>query len=89
MAKDVEMIQVKLEAPLTEGRKSTLVTWVTNDKKIVPGATMTLKEIEDTRWTVVEVYDLVQSKEEVESNRNWDNNNYDKHDTRSLKERTK
>jgi hypothetical protein len=85
MAKIINMQQVQLK--YQDGDNvSQLTTWIELDKDIKVGSQVKLKD--DARWwDVTEVYSTILPMTEVESNRNWDNNNYDKHDGTSLKKR--
>ena len=84
------MIQVRLERETGQGTKLTLAPWVEYDARIKEGNEITLKDSEAKNWwKIVEVYNITLEAAEVQANRNWDNNNYDKHNTTSMKERLK
>jgi len=65
-----------------------MTTWVEKKPNLARDAFITLKDIDETVfWKVEKVYDVEQTRDQVESNRNWDNNNYDKHVGTPLKDR--
>jgi len=67
---------------------SQMTTWVDKKLPIQRGSYITLKDIDDKGfWKVEKVYDLEMERADIEINRNWDNNNYDKHDGTPLKNR--
>lgn len=79
------MVQVDLSRD-----NATMTTWVEKKPNLQRGSFVTLKDIDDSiYWKVVKIYDLEMSKSDVDSNRNWDNNDYDKHDGTALKDRLK
>jgi hypothetical protein len=63
-------------------------TWIPLTKGLKVGSIITFKDLEHD-WTVTHIYDTQIEMEEVTSNRGWDNNNYDKHDSSSMKDRVK
>jgi hypothetical protein len=83
--KETKMIQVELTT--TDGAKMT--TWVEKNKLLGEGSAVRLEG--ETEWRrVSKIYDGIElTKVEIESNRSWDNNNYDKHNTTSMKDRLK
>jgi hypothetical protein len=84
MAKTAKMVQVDL----TREGGAQLTTWVDVKPDLKKGAKITLKDMDPNIWWKVEkVYDVEMDKAEIEANRNWDNNNYDKHDGTALKDR--
>lgn len=80
------MIQVKLTRRREDNTIVDMVTWVDYDKKLNVGSGVRLKG-SDEWWRVEEIYDVVLDRETIESNRNWDNNNYEKHDGTAMKNR--
>lgn len=85
MVKSTEMVQVDI----SRADGATMTTWVDKRPDLIKGNFITLKDDEKVLWRVEKVYDIVMSKNEVEKNRGWDNNNYDKHDGRAMKDRKK
>lgn len=84
------MIQVDLERKTPLGTKLKMSTWLENDPRVKEGYEITLKGSKSGQWwTIVKIYETVIDISAIESNRNWDNNNYDKHNTKSMKERLK
>lgn len=84
------MYQIEL---VTSGEEfdtiSGMTTWVEKDPQLKVGSKVKVKD-DDRWWTVTGIYPNIEIPfVELKSNRGWDNNNYDKHDTKSLKERTK
>lgn len=68
---------------------TTMMTWLENDAKLKKGVKITLKD-DDRLWTINNVYNDVQLQySELQLNRKWDNNNYDKHQSDLIKGITK
>lgn len=86
--KEVTQVTLKCEEPDKLGHHRQMTTWLDADKRIVVGANISLKDMDDVRWVITHVYGT-QDKHTVDSNRGWDNNNYDKHDGRAMKDRVK
>lgn len=83
------MIQVDLSFPLSRvpGATANLTTWVENQPGLRRGNTVTLKEFGDQNWKIEKVYDVEVPKDQLDANRNWDNNDYSKHDGTPMKGR--
>lgn len=82
-SKEVMMVQVKLKST---DNGATMTTWVDKKPNLAVGAAVRL-DGSDTWYKVEEVYNIEMTREQVDANRNWDNNNYDKHDGTALKDR--
>lgn len=67
------MVQVDLRS---DGRM--MITWIEKDPRIVRGARISLKDV-DGQWEVKTVYPPELPLSRLDSQRNFDNNNYDKH----------
>ena len=79
------MVQVDLKR--ADGVEMT--TWVDKRPDLKEGVLLSLKdEDKDVFWRVNKVYDIEMDKDQVEKNRGWDNNYYEKHDGTGMKDRT-
>jgi len=76
--------QIRIETP-AEGGKEVMVTWVDDDKRLQVGSIITLKE-DKREWTITNLFNT-EERSIIEMNRNWDNNNYDKHIGTPIKNR--
>ena len=84
MVKKTTMVQVDLKR--ADGVEMT--TWVDKRPDLKEGVLLSLKdEDKDVFWRVNKVYDIEMDKDQVEKNRGWDNNNYEKHDGTAMKDR--
>ena len=82
------MMEVDLETTENGHTRLVMHTWIERLSTIPEGTVLKLKD--DKRvWTVRRIYPIYLPYHELESNRNWDNNNYDKHDGTSMKKRLK
>ena len=87
-SKDTDMRQIFVQYTAEDGTVHGLITWVEDRKDLKEGNFITLKDHDyKGEWAIQKVYDTVQPKSVVESNRNFDNNNYDKHDGTAMKDR--
>lgn len=80
------MQQISVMRNADDNKLVAFQTWIPVDKRIKVGTVLTFKDLEHD-WTVTQVYDNQLEMDEVTSNRNWDNNNYDKHTGTPLKDR--
>lgn len=78
------MRQIRIETPV-EGGKAIMVTWVDDDKRLHVGTVIKLKD-DDREWTITNLFGT-EERSIIEMNRNWDNNNYDKHTGTPIKDR--
>lgn len=76
------MVQVDLQSD--DGAQ--LTTWVEKRPLLAAGSSVQLKG-ENTWRRVQKIYDLEIPEDQLNLNRNWDNNNYEKHDGTSMKKR--
>lgn len=60
--------------------KRHLTTWVEKIPELKEGVVISLKEYPDMVWKVVKMYSFTIDASTLDYNRNWDNNNYDKHE---------
>lgn len=81
----MNMIQVDLVA--FKGNLQ-MTTWMEKRVELEVGRLVRFHN-ETTWWKIKKIYNIELDKTELEMNRKWDNNNYDKHVTTSMKERTK
>ena len=86
MSKVMKQVKLKYFEEGAGGGDISMTTWLEKDARIRKGADITLKD-DDRLWTVLEVYDTEVPFDLLEMNRNWDNNDYSKHDGTSMKER--
>jgi uncharacterized membrane-anchored protein len=76
-AKEALFTQVKLVRPIGDSRYAQLTTWVDADSRLKKGVVITLKK-DNNRWMIEEVYGT-QTISDIDA-RNWDNNDYSKHE---------
>lgn len=76
------MIQVDLKSH--DGTMMT--TWVEKRPDLHIGGAVRLDKEKNFR-RIEKIYDLEIPKDQLDSNRNWDNNNYEKHDGTAIKDR--
>lgn len=67
--------QVKL---VTIGGRQ-MTTWVDDRPDLRRGSVIELDKMKGTKWLIEELYSTKIAEELLDMNRNWDNNNYDKH----------
>lgn len=79
-----QVTQVMLSSQIDTNSSIHMTTWVDADKRLKEGVVIKLKN-DDRAWTVLHVYNT--EFMHTIDNRGWDNNNYDKHESKSMKER--
>ena len=76
--------QVTLKRPVSGGN-SLLTTWLPADPRIKVGLVITIKPYTRTYWRVDKVFSTLER--DMTKNHGWDNNNYDIHESKAMKDR--
>lgn len=82
--KDNLLTQIDVATKGQDGTITAMTTWVDADNRIKEGVKVLFKG-DDREWSILKVYNT-ELRHSID-NRGWDNNNYDKHDGTSMRDR--